>query len=305
VVTPIEKPRHSILRWILHLQIRYHQRLSLYGFAFTVPVLIFFMLFSIYPMLSAIYYSLTDYDLVSPPIYVGLNNYQSLLTNLDFLHALSVTIRFILYFSPLLLILSFFIASLLKDNFKGRNFFRLLFFTPCVLSTIGLATAWRIMLGLNGAVNAALGLRIAWLTDINYAMWGIIIMFLWQQMGYYVMILLVGMLSIPHEYYDAAKVDGAGSIPILRWITLPLMRPTFALLVIITVIQCIKVFTPMYIMTSGGPSFSTRTLVMLIYQYGFKFWKMGIASAMSVLLFLAILVLTIFQLRLFKVGREE
>ena len=116
-------------------------------------------------------------------------------------------------------------------------------------------------------------------------------MSLWQQMGYYIMIFLVGLQSIPAEYYDAAKVDGAGVLETMRWITLPLTRSTVALLVIITVIQCVKVFTPMYIMTSGGPSFSTRPAVMLIYQYRFKFWKMGEASTMSVVLFAAMLVL--------------
>jgi ABC-type sugar transport system permease subunit len=303
VATPVERKQLPVLSgsW---LRIRYHQRLALSGFTFTVPVLIFFLIFSVYPMLSAFYYSLTQYNLVSPPTFVGLDNYRALLTDYNFKRAVGVTLRYTLYFSPLCLVISFCIASLLKDDFRGRDFFRLLFFAPCVLSTIGLATAWRIMLGLNGAVNAALGVRIPWLTDTRYALWGIIMMALWQQMGYYVMISLVGLQSIPREYYEAAKVDGAGGVAVLRWITLPLMRPTFALLAIITIIQCVKVFTPMYIMTSGGPSFSTRPAVMLIYQNAFSFWKMGMASAMSVVLFVAMLVLTVFQVRLFRVGRE-
>ena len=289
---------------VLGLHLRYYQRLSIIGFLFTAPVLLFFLIFSVYPMLSAFYYSFTDYDLVSPPVLVGLQNYRNLLTDTDFKQAIGVTLRYTFIFSPLCLIISFLVASSLKDDFKGRDFFRVLFFTPTVLSTIGLATAWRIMLGREGAVNAVLGLSIPWLTDTRYALLGIIMMSLWQQSGYYIMIFLVGLQSIPNEYYDAAKVDGAGTWAITRWITLPLMRPTFALLTIITIIQCVKVFTPMYIMTSGGPAFSTRPAVMLVYQNGFKFWKMGLASTMSVVLFIAMLILTIFQLRLFRIGGE-
>ncbi len=230
---------------------------------------------------------------------------MALLTAPDFHQAVGVTLEYALVFSPLCLVISFLVASLLKDPFRGRDFFRLLFFAPCALSTVGLATAWRIMLGRQGAINAALNLDVPWLTDSRYALFGIILMSLWQQLGYYVMIFLVGLQSIPPEYYEAARVDGAGSASVLRWITLPLLRPTIALLVIITVIQSAKVFTPMFIMTSGGPSFSTQPIVMLIYQDAFTYLRMGMASAMSVILFMAMVVLTILQLRVFRVGEEE
>jgi ABC-type sugar transport system permease subunit len=160
------------------------------------------------------------------------------------------------------------------------------------------------MLGREGPINALTGLRVAWLTDTTFALFSIVLMAFWQSLGYYVIIFLVGLQSIPRDYYEAAQVDGATSIGLLRWITLPLMRNTFALVAIITIIQCFKIFAPMYIMTSGGPANSTRPAVMLIYQTGFKLWKMGLASAESIVLFVAILILTIFQLRLFRVGRE-
>jgi len=282
----------------------YHQRLSIAGFSFSAPVLFFFLLFSVFPMLSALYFSFTDYDIVSDPIFTGIENYKTLFSDKNFRMAIGVSAKYALLYSPISIILSFFIAWLLNAEFKGKNFYRLIFFSPTVLSTIGLATVWRIMLGREGPVNAIFGLRIPWLTDPEYALWAIVMMAVWKTMGYYVIIFLVGLQAIPNEYYEAATVDGANAFSLMRSITLPLMRPTFALVVIITIIESLKVFAPMYIMTNGGPANSTRPAVMLIYQTGFKFWKMGLASAESIVLFIAMLILTTIQLRLFRIGED-
>ncbi len=255
-------------------------------------------------MLSAFFLSFTNYDLVSQKDFIGFGNYQRLLTDPNFRQAIGVTIKYILIFAPTVWVISFIIALLLRRNFKGRNFFRTLFFSPSILSLVGMSVVWRIMLNQQGPINAVLGVVINWLTDRNFALAGISMMEVWRNMGFYAIMFLVGLQTIPKDYYDAARVDGASSWQTLRWITLPLLRPTFALVFVITMVASVKVFTPMYIMTQGGPSNSTRSAVLLIYRTALEQLQMGLASAESVILFMVMLVFSIFQLRLFRVGRE-
>jgi ABC-type sugar transport system permease subunit len=272
---------------------------------FTFPALIFFAVFSAYPMVNAFYLSVTNYDLVSQQDFVGLRNYTYLFSDPNFREAALVTGRFVLYFAPAVWVLSFLIASLLKGSFRGRNFFRTLFFAPSVLSLVGMSVIWRIILNRQGPINALLGLSISWLTERQFALPGIAIMEIWRNLGFFAIMFLVGMQTISQDYYDAAKVDGANAGQILRWVTLPLLRPTFALVFVITIIHAVKIFTPMYIMTEGGPSNATRSAVLLIYRQGLEQLQMGLASAESVVLFVVIFFLTILQLRVFRVGQED
>jgi ABC-type sugar transport system permease subunit len=287
------------------MALRYHQRLALIGFLFTLPALLFFAVFSAYPMGNAFYLSLTNYDLVSQQDFVGLRNYLYLLKDPNFTQAALVTGRFVLYFAPAVWVLSFLVASLLQGSFRGRNFFRTLFFAPSILSLVGMSVIWRIILNRQGPINALLGLNISWLTERHFALLGIAIMEIWRNLGFFAIMFLVGMQTISQDYYDAAKVDGASSWQSLRWVTLPLLRPTFALVFIITIIHAVKIFTPMYIMTEGGPSNATRSAVLLIYRQGLEQLQMGLASAESIVLFVVILILSILQLRVFRVGQED
>jgi ABC-type sugar transport system permease subunit len=149
-----------------------------------------------------------------------------------------------------------------------------------------------------------LDLSIPWLTNENTALLGIVMMSIWQAMGWFMVVFLAGLQAIPEEYYEAAKIDGAASWHVLRHITLPLVRPVFAVVVIQTIIAGMKVFTPMFIMTGGGPNNATRSIAMLIYHEGLRDFRMGRASAISIVGFALIIILTIFQLKLFRV-REE
>lgn len=284
--------------------LQYHRRLSLIGFLFVLPALIFFGVFNVLPMLNAFYLSLTEYDLVSPPVFIGIGNFIRLISDKNFHMAAGVTAKFIAFFAPALWLLSFTIAAVLRHAFFGRDFYRTLFFAPSVLSLVGMAVVWRVMLNQQGPINVLMGLRINWLSDKDFALAGIALMEVWRNVGFFAIMFLVGMQTIPKDYYEAAEVDGANSWQLLRHITLPLLRPTFALVFIITMIASVKVFTPMYIMTQGGPSNSTRSIVMLIYRTALKQLQMGLASAQSVILFIVILGLTIFQLRAFRVGRD-
>ena len=283
----------------------YHGRKHLSGFLFVLPTFIFFGIFSVYPMLKAFQVSLFRWDLVSPMQFVGLKNYVDLLHSENFFQAFKVTWSYILLVYPVSWALGFGLAVLLKEHFPGRDFFRTAFFLPTVFPIIGMSLAWWVMYQPTGLVNSLIGQTIYWMTRSKYALPGIAMMEIWRGMGYWMILFLVGLQSIPGEFYDAAKIDGADAWQRLRYVTLPLMKPIFSLIVVISMIWGMQVMVPMFVMTQGGPGNATRSVVMLIYQTGIRDWRMGSASAMSVVLFFVMLVLTVFQLRIFRASGEE
>jgi multiple sugar transport system permease protein len=283
----------------------YHRRRQLTGFLFVFPTLLFFVTFSVYPMLKAFQVSVFQWDLVTPMKFVGLKNYTDLLQSENFIRAFKVTWSYIVLVYPVSWALGFALAVLLNKRFPGRDFFRTAFFLPTIFPIIGMSLAWWVMYQPTGLVNNLLGRTIHWMTRSKYAMPGIAIMDIWRGMGYWMILFLVGLQSIPNEFYDAAKIDGAGAWQLLRYVTVPLMKPTFSLIVVISLIWGMQVIVPMFVMTQGGPGNATRSLVMLIYQTGIRDWRMGVACAMSVILFFVMLILTVFQLRLFRVQEGE
>jgi multiple sugar transport system permease protein len=286
-------------------KLNYHKKLQLTGFLFVAPALAFFAAFCLYPMLKAMQVSLYDWDLVSPMKFVGLRNYIEALGSSDVRDAFKATFQYIALASPLSWFLGFFLAVTLNDKFPGRDFFRTFFFIPAVFPIIGLALAWWVMYQPNGLINNLLGMNIPWMTRIRYAMPGLAMMDIWRATGYYMVLFLVGLQSIPHEYYEAARIDGANAFQLLTYITVPLLRPVFAFVAIVGIIWGVQILIPMFVMTRGGPGNATTSLVLMIYRKGMIEWRMGFASAISVLLFLLIMVLTVVQLRFFRVGREE
>lgn len=306
--TPAEKTRLAGLRqlgqalWPARWNYYTWQKAS--GLLFVLPVLLFFAAFNVYPMFSAFVVSFFEFDLFRPMQFVGFDNYLNLATNKNFWSALRVTVTYTALFGPASWLIGFALASLIKEKILGRTFFRSVLFVPTVLSAVAMATAWSLMLRVNGPINGILGIYVPWLTNQKTALLGIVIVAVWQGMGWFMVVFLAGLQGIPEEYYEAAKIDGASGRQLLWHITLPLMRPVFAIVVIQTVIGGMKVFTPMFIMTGGGPNGVTRSLAMMIYQEGLRDFRMGRASAISVVGFILVLVLTIFQLRLFRV-REE
>jgi multiple sugar transport system permease protein len=288
-------------RW----RFNYYARLRFIGFLFVLPTLAFFAVFSVYPMLKAFQVSFTRWDLVTPPQYVGLANYVRLLRSPGFLQACKATAYYIVLADPAAWILGFGLAVLLNARFPGRDFFRSVFFLPSVFPVIGMSLAWFVLFQPTGLINQVLGTRIVWLTRSRSAMPAIAIMDIWRAMGYYMVLFLVGLQSIPHEYYEAGKIDGASSWQLLRHITIPLMQPVFALVVVIGLIGGVQVLVPMMVMTAGGPGNATRSVVQMIYQTGFQNWRMGDASAMSIVLFLFLFALTALQLKFFHIGQED
>lgn len=287
------------------LKLNLWTRRKLWGMAFVAPVVLYLLIFSVYPILNAFYTSFTRYDFLSPRVFVGLQNYRYLLDSPNFLRAVAVTFYFILLAGPIRWVLGFGLAWLLHGQLRGKGIFRSIYFLPSILSVVAVGIVWKLLLHPSGPINTYLGARIYWLNRSRTAMLGVGLMVMWRGLGYFMLLFLAGLESIPREFYDAAKVDGAGSWAIVRHITLPLMRPVIAFVVIITFINGLKVFAPVYVITRGGPNDATRTIAMLIYEHGLVHWKMGMASAESVVLFVMILVLTLIQLKLFRVQETD
>ena len=211
---------------------RYYDRMKVIGFLFTVPVLVFFLAFSIYPVISAFVMSFFHYDLFTPMEWAGLGNYLSLAKDKRFWQAVRVTLTYTATFGPISWVIGFTLAMLIKDRIIGRGAFRSVYFAPTILSGVAMATAWSLLLRKNGPINAMLGLDIPWLTTQDTALWGIVLMSVWQGVGWFMVVFLAGLQGIPDTFYEAAKIDGASGRQLLRYITLPLMRPVFALVVI-------------------------------------------------------------------------
>jgi ABC-type sugar transport system permease subunit len=281
------------------------RRLSLTGFIFILPALLYFTMFAFYPMANAFYLSLHDYDLLSPPRWVGFRQYEILFQSTPFLNALRTTAIYAFGVSVPIWVLSMGLALLLNQSIRFRTFFRTVFFAPIIMPLVVLAVIWTLLYHPFGPINtvilAPLGVgTIPWLSSSQYALPAVIFLAIWRAAGYYAVIYLAGLQSIPNEYYEAAKLDGANTWSLFRFITWPLLKPTTLFVVVVSIINALRHFDVIWIMTGGGPGDATRVLSVLIYETGWVFLRMGRAAAMSVILFVIALVFTVIQLRLFR-----
>lgn len=280
--------QHAITAWLMVL-----------------PALLFFAVFIIYPVLNAFYVSFTSWDLVSPPRFVGLKNYQRLLVDRNFLNASWVS----LYYSFALLILelplALGLALLLDRKLKGRGFYQAVIFAPAVLTMVAVAMIWRVVFTPNSGLylmfTEPFGITgVRWLDDSDLAMPAILIVSVWKNAGYYMVIFLAGLQAIPATYYEAAKMDGAKGWGLFYHITLPLLKPFILFVSVISVIRAAQAFSLFYSLTGGGPASATEVLPMLIYEVAFSFNRMGYAAAMAVAMFAVLLILTLIQFRLLR-----
>jgi ABC-type sugar transport system permease subunit len=283
----------------------YRRRQSLIGFLFIVPALAYFAVFSFWPMLNAAYLSLFEYDLLTPPKWVGLAQYQSLFSSPVFITSLQVTAIYTLGISVPIWVLSLLLGMLLNQNIRFRTFFRTVFFSPVVMPLVILAVIWTLLYHPYGPINSVLlapftNQVIPWLNSTQHALLAVIILAVWRAAGYYAIIFLAGLQNIPTEYYEAARLDGAGTWTLFRHITWPLLKPTTLFVVVISIINALRHFDAIWVMTGGGPGDATRVLSVLIYETGWVFLKMGRAAAMSIVLFIFVFAFTVVQLRLFR-----
>jgi multiple sugar transport system permease protein len=279
------------------------------GWAFVAPGLLLIGIFFAIPVVGAFLLSFTDFDIYSigdpaSTRFVGLKNYTELLANPLFWTALKNTMYFVLVGGPLSVVTSLAAAILVNSKLvKFRPFFRGAFFAPWVTTMVAVALVWRYLYHPQyGPINAFLGVfgigPIDWLGSTTWAMPAIILLSVWKNFGYNMLIFLAGLQSIPEELYEAAQLDGASGWQRFRHVTIPMLGPTFVFVGVVTMIAAFQIFSEPYVMTQGGPLKSTTTLVLFMYEEGFRWWRLGISAAIAVVLFLLTLAGTLIQLRL-------
>ena len=277
---------------------------------FLLPSLIGLLVFSLLPLIISGLISLTDWNgldrLTDPDFlqdhFVGLANYKSILTTPEFWNTLGNTMEYIVLYIPLMLAASLVVAYLLSRPHRGIGAFRVVYYIPVLTSWVAASLIWKSVLAPQyGAMNGILawfGIQgPGWLLDEAWAMPAIVLVSVWKDMGFFGLILLSGIVGINRTYYEAAEIDGAGGWTKFTRITLPLLTPSIFYVVIVAMINGFQLFPQVMIMTGGGPNGATQVMVERIYQYGFRYYRMGYAAAFSWILFVIIMVFTALQMK--------
>jgi len=269
-----------------------------------LPNIILYILVRLVPLFGTFGLSLFRWSMVEDPKFVGFANFARMWKDPNFWIAFKNTLLYTAYVVPAAVFLGLLLAVLLNKDIPGMKVFRTLFFFPYITSPVFVAMIWRSLYSTDqGLINGFLAIfgieSIPWLTSIRWALPSLAIVAVWQIVGYNMLIFLAGLQGIPKSYYESAQIDGAKRWKIFWKITVPLLRPITMFVVIINLIGALQLFDLTYIITQGGPSKATLTLVYYIYNYGFKYMRMGYASAVAIILFAIILGLSIFQRALF------
>ncbi len=276
-------------------QQRYEERLA---WLFVLPVVLGIGIFQIYPTLFSLYASLTQWNLLTPPRWVGLDNYVDLFTtDRFFFQTMQNTGTYTLGVVVPAMIIALIFAILLNQEIRGKYLYRAIYFVPVIAPAVAVALLWQWLYEPNfGLLNSALrflGIQgPAWLGNTKWAMRAVIIESIWAGLGFNIVIYLSGLQSIGREYYEAAQIDGADFLHQFFYITLPLLSPVTFFILVTGVIGTFQDFTVPYIMTGGGPAGATQLVVMYLYGLAFRLQNMGTASAVAYLVFLVIVALT-------------
>lgn len=263
---------------------------------FLLPAILGSLIFIIIPIFFSFYLSFSRWDLLSPIKFVGLENYINLFKSKDFYYILGNTIIFALSTTVFAVIIPLILACILNSKIKAAEFFKTVYFLPFITPMVVLAIVWAWIFDPNmGLMNFILRTHINWLYDTHWAMSAVIIVSIWKLIGYNMVIFLAGLTAINSSIYEAAKIDGAGTLKTFWRITIPQLSPTIFFVIIITTISSFQVFDLIYLMTQGGPLNSTNVLVYWLYQSAFEYFDIGQASAIAYVLFVIIFVLTIIQ----------
>lgn len=294
VVPNTQRPLTRRLTWTT-----VHRNLE--GWLFASPWILGFVLWTLGPMIASLVIAFTEWDLISPPRWVGLANVQAMWQDELVWQALRATTVYAVISVPLHVLIGLALAMLLNTSIMGVRFYRTAFYLPSVLSGVAVALLWRWLFstefGLFNALLSNIGIHgPSWLGDERWAMPSLIVMSLWG-VGAAAIIYLAGLQGIPTDLYEAAEVDGARGWARLWYITLPLMTPVLFFQLITGIIGALQVFTQAYIMTNGGPNNATLFFLLYLYQNAFQYFRMGYASLLAWVLFLYILILTLLVYR--------
>ena len=280
-------------------------------YLFLAPALIPIFIFFFVPAIAAFVISFTDFDIYSlgdlqNARFVGFKNYIQLFEDALFWKAMQNTFYYVLVGGPLSVALSLGMAILVNSKLaRFKGFFRTVYFVPVVTTLVAVAVVWRFMYHPRfGILNYALGFvgidPVDWLGDPTWAMPAIILLSVWKGFGYNMIIFVAGLQSIPTELYEASRIDGASTWQQFKSITLPMLVPTSVFVGIVTMISNFQLFAEPYVMTQGGPVHSTLSIVLLMYEQGFRWWNMGYSAAIGFILFGIILIISLLQSRLQK-----
>lgn len=271
------------------------------GYAFILPWLLGFLAFTIIPILTSAYYSLTDYDILDKPVFVGFANFITMIQDPLFWKAIQVTFVYAFFSVPSRLIFALIVAMLLNREAKLIRLHQTVYYLPSILGgSIAIAVMWRRLFMSDGALNSVLKLigidcEMSWIGDPRFAIWTLIILAVWQ-FGSSMLIFLAGLKQIPKEYYEAADIDGAGAARQFFSITIPHLTPLIFFNLIMQLINGFTVFTQAFVVSggTGDPMNATLVYALYLYQRAFKYYAMGYASAMAWVLVLIIGICTIF-----------
>ena len=273
------------------------------GYVFIAPVTLGLLIFYIWPFIQNFWFSFNDVNKFNVTHFVGLDNYKQLIGDAEVWTTFGNTLKYVVFTVPIGLFLSIFIAALLNAKIRGTSIYRTLYFLPSVTMAAAVAMVWKWVfnekMGILNSVIAGLGgERVGWLTNPKTALFIVMLVGLWMSVGYNMIILLAGMQGIPKTYYEAASIDGAGGLAQFFKITIPLLTPSIFFVMITSIISGFQVFDVVYMMVlKSNPAYeSTQTVVMLFYRQAFDYGYKGYAAAISILIFIAIMIVTIFQL---------
>jgi putative chitobiose transport system permease protein len=272
-------------------------------YLFLLPAIALLGVTAFLPVLQAAYLSFTNYDFVGSPKFIGWKNYELLWRDRLFWQVLYNTVIYLIFAVPFLVVLPLILAILVNRALRGIQIFRAIYYFPVVVSVVVAGIAWKWVYAENGILNyfASLAafqtIKVAWLTDARTAIFSIIAVTVWRGLGYYMVIYLAGLQSIPKDLYEAAAIDGSDGWQKHFDITIPLLKPYIILVAIISAIASMKIFEEVYIMSKGGPANSTKTVVYYLYEKGFDSLEMGYASAIGVVLFLAIFTISVLTVK--------
>ncbi|HLY12812.1 MAG TPA: sugar ABC transporter permease [Candidatus Limnocylindrales bacterium] len=288
------------------------RRFSATPYLFLAPALVLIAVFVLYPIGAVVYYSFTSWDIVRPPVFVGLDNYQQLLGDETFWKALSHSIIYLLV-TPTIIAMSIVLAIIVNRKLRGIHIFRALYFVPAVSGSIAIGIAWRFLFDRNGIINSiliTLGVihdPIQWLSDPGLVLPIAMLLTIWAGVGYYSVIFVAGLQNIPEELYDAAVIDGCSDFQKHWHVSLPGLRPQIAFVAVISSLAALKVFDEIYVLTNrtGGILDSATTIVFYLWKQAFVNEHAGYAAAIAMVLLVLTLLFSIVNVRLLERGQER
>lgn len=286
-------------------------RLSITPYLFLAPALALVATFVLYPIAAVVFYSFTDYDIITPAVWVGTENYERLIADPTFWKALTNSVVYLIA-TPTVIVLSIMLAIVVNRRLRGISIFRALYFVPAVSGSIAIGISWRWLFERNGILNSIListGILsepVQWLTDPDYVLPIAIMLTVWAGVGYYAVIFLAGLQNIPEELYDAARIDGCNDLQKHWHVSLPGLRPQIVFVAVISSLAALKVFDEIYVLTNhtGGVLESGTTIVFYLWRQAFNLSNAGYASAIAIALLLLTLAFSIGLVRVLERGTE-